>query len=106
MLQEKEILFDDPEELTNNFEFENNLKSTANPGQDNSKLIKKTEAFNLNNSNQQVTNQSLTLEKSFLLHHPTSSSNLDQADQDLLLAKRLQEAEMVCEFYISYECIK
>jgi hypothetical protein len=96
MLQEKEILFDDPEELTNNFEYTNNLKSTAYPSRDNSKFIKKTEALNLNNSNHQVTNQSLTLEKSFLLHHPTSSSNLDQADQDLLLAKRLQEAEMVC----------
>lgn len=93
MLQEKEILFDDPDELKNNFEYLNNLNPASL--RTNSKSMNKNKSLNENESIQQCNNQQTLVDKSFLTHHPTTSSSFDQAKQDMLLAQRLNEAEKV-----------
>ena len=82
MLQEKEILFDEPDDLANNFEYISNLNPTLKSVRDNSELINKSKVLHLKHQNHQD-------------NKPTTSSSLDQSKQDLILAQRLQEAEKV-----------
>ena len=65
MLQEKEILFDDPEDhlMSSNFNYVNKLHPQSSS----------TISYN----------------------GPTTSASANQAEQDMILAKRLQETEQV-----------
>ena len=95
MLQEKEILFDEPDELKNNFEYLNNINPAHTLARDSSKSVIKSNLLNLNEPIQQENNQQKLVDKSFLSHHPTISSCLEQSKQDLVLAQHLNEAEKV-----------
>ena len=82
MLQEKEILFDDPDEPTN-----------FNPTPISSLNSFTTPTANKTNENKTTaSSEEKIVDKTFL----TASLN-QQTEQDLLLAKRLQEEEEVSE---------
>ena len=89
MLQEKEILFDEPDDISSNLKYAESLKSMP------LKQSSKDDSHKISNKNP------FSNEKS---KKPSTSSFIINENEDLLLAKRLQEKEEVIK--TKWICVK